>query len=883
MSLEPGQSLGPYKVATLIGEGGMGQVWQGTDTQLNRQVALKILPDAFAADPDRLARFKREAQILASLNHPNIAAIYGIEESEGTRALVLELVEGPTLADRISKGPIPLDEALPIAKQIAEALEAAHEAGVIHRDLKPANIKVRQDGTVKVLDFGLAKALDPSPTGDPSVSPTLTAAATQMGVIMGTAAYMSPEQARGKTVDRRADIWAFGAVLYEMLSGRRAFVGADVSDTMAAVLRAEADWDALPPQIPARLNRLARRCLEKDPRMRVRDIGDVRLAMEGAFDTPVILAPSEPSARGSAGWRQALPLALGMLVLGGLVSGLTVWSVARRPDTPSEVVRLTVDGTEVGPARGSGLAISPDGRQIVYIGVDRQLYLRPLDQLTATPLRGARGSDPFFSPDGAWVGFDSERGRLEKVSIVGGVSEVLAELPSSIRGASWGADGQIVAGTAAGGLFRVPEGGGEPTPLTMLDAGQGETSHSWPSLILNHQAVLFATTSTRPFLTSSQLAVLAVETGEVKRLGLVGTSPRYIATGHLVYVTDDGSVLAAPFDPEQLAVTGSPVTLVEGVTLTVSGATNVSLSDTGRLVYTTGRSGLGSVSLVWVDRAGQTIEMLIEHDGPILARPRLSPDGRRVAFNMDEEVWIRDLERGFDTPLTEAGGGFPTWTFDGSSIAFNSRRAGTQDLYSRASDGSGPATLLLEAPETQIPYSWSPDGRSLLYQSRHPETRADIWMLKNGTPEPFLATEFSEHSARISPNGEWVAYVSNRSGEYRIYVQRFPEGGTQIDVSAGAGREAVWSRDGRQLFYRNEDRMMAVAVDPGPEWTVRGTSLLFEGTYVQDILNEGRPNYDVSSDGQRFLMIRQDEAPAVGKITLVLNWFKELERLAPTN
>ena len=359
--------IGCYDVTTLLGEGGMGQVWQATDTQLNRQVALKILPDAFAADPDRLARFKREAQILASLNHPNIAAIYGIEESDDTRALVLELVEGPTLADRIKQGPIPLEEALPIAKQIAEALEAAHEAGVIHRDLKPANVKVREDGTVKVLDFGLAKALDPNPEGDPSESPTLTAVATQMGILMGTAAYMSPEQAKGKTVDRRADIWAFGAVLYEMLSGRRAFVGADVSDTMAAVLRAEADWDALPPEILARLNRLVRPCLEKDPLQRVRDIGDVRLAMEGAFDTPVTSTPSEPNAPWLAWWQRALPLTLGMLVLGGLVSGLTVWSVAHQPDTPLEVVRLTVEGTEVAPTRGVGLAISPDGSQIVTV------------------------------------------------------------------------------------------------------------------------------------------------------------------------------------------------------------------------------------------------------------------------------------------------------------------------------------------------------------------------------------------------------------------------------------------------------------------------------------------------------------------------------------
>ena len=797
---------------------------------------------------------------------------------------MLELVEGPTLADRISQGPIPLDEALPIAKQIAEALEAAHEAGVIHRDLKPANIKVRDDGTVKVLDFGLAKALAPVQEGDPSDSPTLTAAATQMGVIMGTAAYMSPEQAKGKTVDKRTDVWAFGSVFYEMLTGRRTFEGNDVSEVMAGVIKSEPRWDALPTELSPAVMTYLRRCLQKDPRDRIRDIGDVRLAISGAFDSPANSTPTETPAPGAAWWHQAFPLAFGMLVLGGLVSGLAVWSLTDQPDTPPEVMRLTLDGAEVGPARGTGIAISPDGKQIVYIGVDRQLYLRPLDQLDATLLRGvSRGTKPFFSPDGAWVGFDGVRDRLEKVSIVGLVSEVLAVLPN-FQGASWGPDGQIVSGTAAGGLFLVPEGGGEPSVLTTLDAGQGERSHLWPSIIPNHQAVLFVTTSTRLSLNSSQLAVLALETGEVKRLGLAGTSPRYVATGHLVYVTDDGSVRAAPFDPEQLAVTGSPVTLVEGVTVTESGAANISISDTGRLIYTTGRSGLGSMSLVWVDREGQTIETLIEHDGAILARPRLSPDGGRVAVNMDEEVWIRDLQRGFNTRLTEAGGGFPTWAADSSSVTFNSRRSGTQDLYSRPADRGGPAELLLEAPGTQLPSSWSPDGETLLYNSIHPETQNDLWTLASGSaPEEFLITEFNEQSARISPNGEWVAYASDSSGEYRIYVQRFPEGGPAIPVSAGPGTEAVWSGDGRELFYRNGDQMMAVAVEPGPEWIMRGTSLVFEGTYVRDILGGGRQNYDVSSDGQRFLMIRENESPDVGKIVLVENWHEELKRLVPTN
>ena len=481
MGLAPGTSIGHYTVTALLGEGGMGQVWQATDTQLGRQVALKILPDAFADDPDRLARFTREAQILASLNHPNIAAIYGIEEAEGTRALVLELVEGPTLADRIAKGPIPLDEALPIAKQIAEALEAAHEAGVIHRDLKPANIKVREDGTVKVLDFGLAKALDPSPEGDPSQSPTLTAAATQMGVIMGTAAYMSPEQARGKTVDKRGDIWAFGVVLYEMLTGRRAFEGEDVSLTLSAVLQRDPEWAVLPPNVPHGLNTYLRRCLEKDPRQRVQAIGDVRLAMEGAFETASPPPREAVAAPRHLGWRWAMPWVAGM-VMGSLVTGAIVWR-ATRPSA-SRLVRFTIssdaaDLLSISPATGD-VAISSDGRRIVYFsrsGAVARLQLRSLDQLTATTLvADGLPRSAFFSPDDEWIGFyDQTSSELKRVSVQGGPALTISDVLGIIRGASWGPDDTIVFATLASdsGLWRVPAGGGTPEQLTTPDLTGG--------------------------------------------------------------------------------------------------------------------------------------------------------------------------------------------------------------------------------------------------------------------------------------------------------------------------------------------------------------------------------------------------------------------------
>ena len=480
MSLNPGTSLGHYDVTSLLGEGGMGQVWQATDTQLNRQVALKILPDAFADDPDRLARFKREAQILASLNHPNIAAIHGIEESEGTRALVLELVEGPTLADRISQGPIPLDEALPIARQIAEALEAAHEAGVIHRDLKPANIKVREDGTVKVLDFGLAKALDPSPDGDPSQSPTLTAAATQMGVILGTAAYMSPEQARGKTVDRRTDIWAFGCVLFEMLTGERVFQGEDVSLTLAEVMKTEPAWDALPSDSPVFVRRVLRRCMEKDPRRRLRDIGDGLAEIEEALRAPEAERAGPREVR-SRVWYRTVSVSLAVVVASALTGGLTLWVTRSdegtlRPPTRLSINLTTIDELSVGP--GPIVATSPDGTQVVFVGrrdgVDR-LYRRPLGQLEASLIPGTGGArTPFFSPDGEWVGFVADA-QLKRVPVRGGPVVVVCAAPGFVIGARWADDDTIVFGDLNGGLSQVVAAGGTPRPLTTLDPTNGES------------------------------------------------------------------------------------------------------------------------------------------------------------------------------------------------------------------------------------------------------------------------------------------------------------------------------------------------------------------------------------------------------------------------
>ena len=673
MALTPGTTLGSYAVVGLIGQGGMGEVYRARDTKLDRDVALKVLPQAFTDDPDRLARFEREAKVLASLNHPNIGHIYGLEEAEGQKALVLELVEGPTLAERIKQGPIPVDEALPIAKQIAEALEAAHEAGVIHRDLKPANIKVREDGTVKVLDFGLAKAFQPDASDvSASMSPTisLTAAATQMGMVIGTAAYMSPEQARGKPVDKRADVWAFGAVLYEMLTGRRAFHAEDMSLTLARVLDREPEWELLNAEIPPALLVFIKRCLQKDAKERIRDIGDVRLAIAGAFDLPAQELAAPGVVPPSPAWQRPTAVAL----LAAVVTGLAVWAVMRVESVPpSDLIRFAIVPPDSAPL-GQGslareLAISPDGTQVLYWspGADlgaAQLYLRPLDQLEGGPLRGSEeGFGPFFSPDGEWVGFtDGTATILQKVSVFGGPPVTLTEMPSPIS-ASWGADDQIVMGQANGGLFRVSAGGGEPQALTSLDADQQETAHSQPFIIPDRNAVLFTIGTGGAFarLATGQLAVLDLDTGEVTRLGVAGVSPHYVSTGHVVYASEDASVRAVTFDVTSLEVTGNAVPLLEGVKIQAVGTANFDISDNGRLVYLLG-AGAGSSerTLVWVDRE--------RREEPIAMRPRpyyaarLSPDGTRIAVEVRDEntdIWVHDLARGTQTRLTFDPGGGP--------------------------------------------------------------------------------------------------------------------------------------------------------------------------------------------------------------------------------
>ena len=884
MALTVGSRLGHYDVTALIGEGGMGQVYRATDTKLKRQVALKILPEAFSADPERLARFQREAEVLASLNHPNIAAIHGLEEADDTRALVLELVEGPTLADRIKRGPIPLDEALPIAKQIAEALEAAHEAGVIHRDLKPANIKVRDDGTVKVLDFGLAKALDPSPTGDPSQSPTLTAAATQMGVIMGTAAYMSPEQAAGKTVDKRGDVWSFGVVLFEMLTGQRLFTGETVSHVLGAVLQVEPKWDALPTATPPLLKRLLRRCLQKERKRRLRDIGDAVAEFDEGFAAQstdqTTVAPVAQAGR----LRQALPWVAGVLL--ALVASLTTWSLARpaaqRPPPPSRFVFASPPGLQA-----FAPTLSPDGRTIAFDGWrpgQSQVYIRPLNELEVVPVRGAERTFPLgFSPDGEWilVSDDQPPRMLKRVPLAGGPGTTIAEHPWA--GADWGPDDTIVQGSNDG-LLLVPASGGESTQLTMVS--EGELGHYNPKFLPSGQAVLFFIwTGDRD---TSQLAVYDFDTGEHRTM-VSGVSPQFAASGHLVFWRD-GSLWAAGFDPERLEVRGNPAPVVEEVRANPSGFATYAVGVDGILVYVPERAVVASKrSLVWVDRNGD--EEPIGLPPRAYNQPQLSPDGRRIAVDTpdgDNDVFLYDLDTQVEEQFTfapDARDQWPLWSPDGSRILFSSNRHGGElDLYVKLADGSGTAERVPAGlPAAAAGTDWVADGKTVLFGG------SDIHILRLGTdaePETLLETDDTEAVFTVSPNGRWIAYKSNESGEEQIYVRPFPDvssGGQRLISDEPGATDPLWGHDGRELFYLTPDTAMAVPVETGDTFQ-RGTprQLFSMAPYYQG----ANLNWDLSADGQRFLMVKRDvvtgeDAPS-SEIIVVQNWFEELTRLVPT-
>ena len=865
-----------------------GEVYRARDTTLGRDVAIKVLPEDFSADAERLARFRREAQVLASLNHPNIAAIYGTEQN----ALILELVEGPTLAERIAQGPIPLEEAIAIARQIAEALEAAHEAGIIHRDLKPPNVKVQEDGTVKVLDFGLAKAIEGEAKGDSSESPTLTGAATRAGVILGTAAYMSPEQAKGKKVDKRADVWAFGAVLYEMLTGKRPFVGEDISDTLAAVLRAEPEWDALPTDLSPTLRTYLTRCLEKDPKQRVPDIGVVRLAMDGAFD--VAAESSDAGAEPPARSRPAIGIALAMALTFGALIGTAVWIL--KPEPPRPLTRFVVNAPSQPPSiasPGVDVAITPDGTRLVYrAGDDNELWVRAVDELEGAPLTGLgrNPGSPFLSPDGNWVGYFEGGNALRKVSINGGPPVTICELPGGAwGGASWGLDDEIVFATGeTSGLQLVAAGGGEPQRLT--DAAS-DVDHLWPEILPGGEAVLF---TIKEGQNVGDIALVSLDSGETRVLVPGGSNPRYVPTGHIVYGSR-GTIRAVGFDLDRLEVTSDPIPVLERVSTKFSGATNIGISQNGSLFYVRGPEYAAvERTLVWVDRAGR--EEPLSAEPRAYAYPRISPDGSRVALDVrdqEQDIWIWDFARETLTRLTFHPGPnlYPTWSPDGLQVVFG-LNGNPNSLLRKAADGTGSVELLDESTSNFLPQTFSPDGTQLVFAELNTGgggfnigVRA---MDAEGTSKPLLATEFDEMNAELSPDGAWLAYQSNASGRFEIYVRPFPnveEGRWQI--SSGGGAKPLWAPDGRELFYLSSDgRLMAVPVATDP-FAPGNPEVVFEQTYIASGgagggIGVGR-TYDVSPDGKRFLMIQERSGDEIEppQLILVQNWLDELNRLVP--
>jgi serine/threonine protein kinase len=883
----PGQRLGPYEIGALLGSGGMGDVYRARDTVLRRDVAIKILPDVFTADAERRARFEREARLLATLNHPHIGAIYRFEQGEGIHGLVLELVEGQTLGERLGAGPLPVRDVLTIAQQIAAALDAAHEKGIVHRDLKPSNIMITPDGVVKVLDFGLAKA------GVEETTPAVIDD-TRDGLILGTAAYMSPEQARGRRADKRSDIWAFGCVVWAMLTGRAAFAGDTVSDTIAAILDREPAWHTLPAETPANVRRLLRRCLEKDPRRRLRDIGDARLEFDDPSGSSSEWTDAQVPSSGSV-----RPLRVGLwmgsgLIVGGLIVGLGLRFVPRV--ATNEVVRFTVTlPRDVQLAYR--MALSPDGRVLVYSGGDyytSRLYKRTLDTLESVPIRGAEGGrNPFFSPDGASVGFFDGL-ELKRVPLEGGASTTVLTgepRPRGGAGAVWLSDDTIVFASLSQGLMRVPASGGEARPLTLIDRERGEVEHMSPVALPGERAVLFTVHSgARATLRGD---VVSLQTGQ--RTALVeGNGLHFVTSGHIAFERG-GSLWVAPFDIDRLRVTGPPAPVIEGVNVGLFWSPMIAVGAEGSLAYGTGAPLANQQgTLVWVDRTGR--EEPVDVPPRAWWWPHISPDGRRIGLhdhdsgNMD--AWMYELDHG---PLIRVTydpfpDGVPLWSPEGTRIAFWSRRGGApSNLYLRSADLSGSDERLTTSPHNQFPFSWADDGKLLVFHEVSHDTGTDIGVVSiEGERRTQLIIRGPFHEARpaVSQDGHWIAYESNLSGRWEVYVQPFPELSTRWQVSTQGGESPTWAADGRELFYRRGKAMMSVAIQSsGNSFRYSTSKVLFDGPYAPEDPSRFSRSYAVAPDGRRFLMMKEEEshghAPDASQIVVVRKWAEELKRLVP--
>ncbi len=892
MTIALGTKLGPYEIVSPLGAGGMGEVYKAKDTRLERLVALKVLPEELFEDSERKARFEREAKLLAALNHSNVAAIYSFEEipgsagSSGRHLLVMELLEGQTLRDKLSGGALPVRQTFDVAAQIAHGLAAAHGKGIVHRDLKPENVFLTRDGQVKLLDFGLAKTRERSDASD-TRAPTL-APATAPGVVMGTVSYMSPEQARGEPVDFRSDQFALGSVLYEMLTGRRAFERKSAAETMAAIIREEpAPIASLAPGTPAPLRWILERCLSKEPKERyaatedlARDVAKVREHISEYSGEAALSSGIRPRRRllvavtGAAG-----SLLLGLTV-GFLVRGRTAAPLEARPLVRLNMTFPTDESLVL--ADSPVLALSPDGSRLVYSGrgpQGRRLYVRSMDRFEATPIQGTDGGEgPFFSPDGQWVGFWADR-KLKKVSLAGGQPLLLCDA-AYFRGASWGTDGTILFsrfGNSA--LFTVSDTGGEPKAVTKLDPQKGEFTHRWPRILPGGKAAIFTAHGMSGNYDNARICLLLLETGEIRTLLEGGTDARYVPTGHLVYLRSS-SLFAVPFDLKRLAVTGPPVPVLDNVSFHKgAGFALYDVSPDGSLVYRPLDPKEFDTELVWVNRKGAATSI------PGVRRayggPRLSPDGRRLAVRAgyaDSDIWILDLARGSWDRLISGGiNGYPVWVGDGRFLAFASNRSGTINAFWMPVDRSSPAEQLTRTRLWSSPISSSPDGRTLIIQDQSQTTGWDISALSlAGDRElrPFLHTPANETDAQFSPDGRWVAYQSDESGRPQIYVTAFPGPGARSQVSIDGGSAPVWSRDGREIFFQGGGKMMAALVETRPEFRAGVPQPLFELGNLDE--------YDVAPDGQRFVMNRsrrEDSAPET--LAVVLGWFDELRRRAP--
>jgi serine/threonine protein kinase len=902
MSLTAGTKLGAYEILSPIGAGGMGEVYRARDTKLKRDVALKVLPEAFASDPDRMARFQREAEVLASVNHPHIAHLYGMEEG----ALVMELVDGETLPC-----PLPLDTALSYARQIAEALEYAHERGVIHRDLKPANIKITPEGVVKLLDFGLAKAVDDPVAGaNPSISPTLTLGATRVGMILGTAAYMSPEQAAGHPADRRADIWSFGAVLYEMLAGKRAFEGESTPETLASVLKLEPDWGALPAATPPSIRKLVRRCLTKDRKQRLQAIGEARIALENPQrDEPAAASPATGHRS-----RAVLALVIAAGILSVALGALAFVHFREVPPPDRPLVRLDVDlGADVSlPApslAGSAVAISPDGTRLVYAsGNPSKLFIRRLDQPKATELPGTQGAlVPFFSPDGQWIGFSSSGG-LSKITVEGGAVVPLVALSGFFFGASWGEDGSIIVSQYLKGLLRIPASGGPPE--TVVDLPGGEVAQAVPQILPGGKTLLFTANpaASRYDVDSFTIEVLTLADRHRKKVARGGMSARYLATskgaGFLIY-NNKATLFAVPFNPDNLETRGTAVPILDDVGYSGrNGAGQFNFSGApsghGTLVYRKDdRRESGRETVQWVDPTGKR-ETLPSKPALYSNYPRLSPDGKRLGLlvndggKMVESVY--DLQRETTTHLTfdGLGGTTLTWSPDGQHVVFGS----VTGIRLTRADGASQPQPLTQSKGTQVPWSFTPDGKRLAYFDTTAGTY-QIWTVpleeqggqwKAGKPEQFLKDQFSEQFPSFSPDGRWLAYCSNESGKNEVFVRAFPPPssglGGRWQISNSGGTLPHWSRGGPDLLYQSGDQIMKVS------YTAKGDTFVAEKPRVW-IDKLGGTRWDLAPDGKRVVVIvpaesagksageSKDAPKPEHEVVFLINFLDELRRRVP--